>query len=63
MSTTLLRNCAVITCNAFAPALRGQDILITGPEKRAALERAFQLPAMDAPINVVLDQATIHWAE
>jgi 6-phosphogluconolactonase len=38
-------------------------ILITGSDKRAALERALQLPAEVAPIRVVLDQATVHWAE
>ncbi len=38
-------------------------ILITGPEKRAALDRALTLPAIEAPIRVVLDQATVHWAE
>ena len=31
MTTTLLRNCAAITCDAFAQPLRGQDILISGP--------------------------------
>ncbi len=49
-----------------APVLRAAKhihILITGPEKRSALERALQLPATLAPIQVVLDQATIHWAE
>ena len=49
-----------------APVLRAArhiHILITGAEKRAALERALQLPAMDAPIKAVLDQATVHWAE
>jgi 6-phosphogluconolactonase len=49
-----------------APVLRAArhiHILITGAEKRAALERALTLPPELAPVRVVLDQATIHWAE
>lgn len=49
-----------------APVLKGAmhtHILITGPEKRAALERAAGLPATEAPVRAVLDEATIHWAE
>ena len=38
-------------------------ILITGADKRAALERALQLPVLEAPVRVVLDHATVHWAE
>lgn len=38
-------------------------ILITGPEKRAALERAEGLPPEEAPVRVVLGNATVHWAE
>ena len=38
-------------------------ILITGAEKRAALERATQLPVEEAPVRAVLGQATVHWAE
>jgi 6-phosphogluconolactonase len=37
-------------------------ILITGPEKRAALARAEGLTPIEAPIRCVLDQATVHWA-
>ena len=37
-------------------------ILITGADKRAALERALTLPPMEAPVRVVLDQAIVHWA-
>ena len=44
-------------------AARHIHILITGDEKRAALERALQLPALQAPIGVMLDRATVHWAE
>ncbi|NIY78576.1 6-phosphogluconolactonase [Celeribacter sp. HF31] len=38
-------------------------ILITGAEKRAALERAQELDEMEAPVKAVLSQATVHWAE
>ena len=38
-------------------------VLITGPDKRAALDRALTLTPTEAPIRVVLDQATVHWAE
>ena len=37
-------------------------VLILGPEKRAALERAQKLSPMEAPINALLSQAIIHWA-
>ncbi|MDM7930958.1 6-phosphogluconolactonase [Tabrizicola sp.] len=49
-----------------APVLQAAfniHILITGPEKRAALERAQTLPATEAPVRAVLDNATVHWAE
>lgn len=49
-----------------APVLKGAmstHIVITGPEKRAALERAAQLPPLEAPIRSVLSNATVHWAE
>lgn len=48
-----------------APALRTAmhcHILITGDEKRAALDRAAQLPEAEAPVRIVLNTATIHWA-
>ncbi len=48
------------------PALRSAmntHVLITGPDKRAALERAQSLPAEEAPIRAFLDLATVHWAE
>jgi 6-phosphogluconolactonase len=48
------------------PALRSAmntHVLITGPDKRAALERAQSLPAEEAPIRALLDLATVHWAE
>ncbi|MFN3845973.1 MAG: 6-phosphogluconolactonase [Paracoccaceae bacterium] len=38
-------------------------ILIKGPEKRAALERAQSLSPSEAPVRAVLDTATVHWTE
>lgn len=49
-----------------APVLSGAlsiHILITGPEKRAALERAQSLPPEVAPVRAVLSDATVHWAD
>lgn len=49
-----------------APVLAGAvrlHLLITGPAKRAALERARTLPVEEAPVRAVLDEATVHWAE
>jgi 6-phosphogluconolactonase len=49
-----------------APTLREAfniHILITGAEKRAALERAMTLTPSEAPVRAVLDNATVHWAE
>jgi 6-phosphogluconolactonase len=38
-------------------------ILIVGNDKKAALERAQELPSEQAPIAAVLENATVHWAE
>ena len=49
-----------------APVLKGAmniHILIVGNEKRTALERAQTLPAEEAPVRAVLDNAIVHWAE
>ncbi|RGP37743.1 6-phosphogluconolactonase [Pseudotabrizicola alkalilacus] len=49
-----------------APALKSAfhtHILIKGPEKRAALERAQSLSITEAPVRAVLDVATVHWTE
>ena len=49
-----------------APVLKGAmniHILITGQEKRDALERALTLSPEEAPVRAVLDNATVHWAE
>lgn len=37
-------------------------ILITGAEKREALERSQKLNEMQAPVSAFLSQATVHWA-
>jgi 6-phosphogluconolactonase len=37
-------------------------LLITGEAKRAVLERAARLTPAEAPVKLVLDQATVHWA-
>jgi len=47
------------------PALAGAlsiHLLITGADKRAALERARGLPAEEAPVHGVLTDAVVHWA-
>lgn len=47
------------------PVLTGAmstHILITGDEKRAALERARGLKPHEAPVAAVLPDATVHWA-
>ncbi|SMO61540.1 6-phosphogluconolactonase [Paracoccus laeviglucosivorans] len=49
-----------------APALSksiNTHLMITGAEKRAALERAQTLDAKDAPIRAFLGDITVHWAE
>lgn len=48
-----------------APALGGAlstHVVITGADKRAALERARRLPLDEAPVHAVLTNATVHWA-
>ncbi|MPQ94806.1 6-phosphogluconolactonase [Thioclava sp. JE_KL1] len=49
-----------------APVLRDAmytHILITGAEKREAIEKAERLPVEQAPVRAVLKDATVHWAE
>jgi 6-phosphogluconolactonase len=50
-----------LTARVLAGAM-STHILITGQEKRDALERARHLPSEDAPIRAVLANATVHWA-
>ena len=49
-----------------APVLNGalsKHIVITGDEKRSALDKARHLSPQEAPIASVLQGATVHWAE
>ncbi|WP_370244895.1 6-phosphogluconolactonase [Salipiger sp.] len=40
-----------------------KHIVIYGAEKREVLEKARGLAPLEAPINAVLDEAVVHWAE
>lgn len=51
-----------LTARVLADAM-ACHLLITGSEKRAALDRAQGLPPEEAPVNAVLANATVHWAE
>lgn len=51
-----------LTRPALADAMN-VHVLIMGPEKREALERAKTLDPIQAPIRAFLDNATVHWAE
>lgn len=49
-----------------APVLNGalsKHLVIFGQDKRDALDRALSLPPQDAPVQAVLDQITVHWAD
>lgn len=37
-------------------------LVITGEDKRAALERALTLPPEEAPVAAILNEAEVHWA-
>lgn len=53
-----------ITLSADAlKAAKNIHIVITGAEKRAALDKALTLDPIDAPVAAVLANATVHWAE
>jgi 6-phosphogluconolactonase len=48
------------------PALDGamsKHLVIFGAEKKAALKRARDMDAIDAPIRAIMDGLTVHWAE
>jgi len=51
-----------LTARVLADAM-AIHVLITGADKRAAIERAEMLPPDKAPIRAVLANATVHWAE
>ncbi|WP_204114297.1 6-phosphogluconolactonase [Shimia biformata] len=40
-----------------------KHVVITGEDKRKAIETALHLPPEEAPIHAVLDGAVIHWAK
>lgn len=40
-----------------------KHLIITGEEKRAALEKAAHMAPEDAPIRAVMTDLTVHWAE
>jgi 6-phosphogluconolactonase len=47
-------------------ALKGAmscHIVIVGPDKRAALDKALHLPPEQAPIAALLTNAIVHWTE
>lgn len=44
-------------------AAMAKHILITGAEKRMALEKAAALSAKEAPVRAIWNDATVHWAE
>jgi len=49
-----------------APVLDGalsKHLVIFGADKRAALDRAMSLPPEEAPVQAVLSEITVHWAE
>ena len=50
-----------LTAQALSGAMN-THILITGDDKRAALDRAMTLDARQAPVKTVLANATVHWA-
>ena len=51
-----------LTRPALADAMN-LHVLIMGPEKREALEKAQKLDPLEAPIRAFLDNAIVHWAE
>jgi 6-phosphogluconolactonase len=51
-----------LTARVLADAM-ACHILITGKDKRAAIERADALTPEEAPVKAVLAHATVHWAE
>jgi 6-phosphogluconolactonase len=40
-----------------------KHLVITGAEKRAALDKAADLPSEQAPIRAIMSDLTVHWAE
>jgi 6-phosphogluconolactonase len=48
---------ARVICDAMS-----LHLVITGDEKRTALERALTLPPEEAPVAAILNEAEVHWA-
>lgn len=49
-----------------APVLKGalsRHLVITGADKRDALDRAMKLSPLEAPVAAILPGTTVHWAE
>jgi 6-phosphogluconolactonase len=51
-----------LTAPVLAQAMT-THILITGTQKRQALEKAQHLTEIEAPVRSVSANATVHWAE
>lgn len=51
-----------LSANVLKSAM-SRHLVIVGAEKRAALERARELPPEEAPVGAILNGTTIHWAE
>ncbi|WP_109464825.1 6-phosphogluconolactonase [Albibacillus kandeliae] len=51
-----------LTARALEGAM-SKHLVITGAAKREALERAMRLPPEEAPVQAVLGDITVHWAE
>ena len=51
-----------LTARVLQGAMR-THLIITGADKRAALDRARDLPLEEAPVRAILNDTTIHWAE
>jgi 6-phosphogluconolactonase len=50
-----------LSARALSEAME-THLLIAGPEKREALERARRLPPREAPVAAFLGEAVVHWA-
>lgn len=48
---------------AVLKSAMNRHIVIIGPEKREALEKARHLPPEEAPVAAILADTTVHWAE
>jgi 6-phosphogluconolactonase len=51
-----------LSANVLKSAM-SRHLVIVGAEKRAALDRARELPPEQAPVGAILNGTTVHWAE